>query len=140
MIALFYSIGLIATGIYAVLKGGREGRAIVVIIASLFVASFILKNASDAPLYTMIASLAVDWLSLFLKARLALSSNRRWPIIVAGLQVVSVCTQLAILASPSFKHAFHDLVSTVWAVPTLAVIALGIYLDRRYDRLHADRK
>jgi len=133
MIAFAYTVALSATGIYAILCGGREGRAIVGIIATLFAISFILKNALEAPIHILIASLMVDCLSLALKGWLALSSRRRWPINVAALQLVSVCTQVAIALSPAFKMAFHDLVSTVWAIPTLGVIALGIFLDRRHD-------
>lgn len=134
LIGITYSIALFCTGLFAVLRGGREGRSIVLIVTSLFVISAVLREASHLPLYTMIASLTVDCLSLSLKGWLALSSRRRWPIIVAGLQLVSVGMQLAIFASPAFKRAFHDTVSMVWAIPTLFVIALGIYLDRRHDQ------
>lgn len=133
MIGIAYSIALLATALFAILRGGREGRMIVMIIASLFAVSAFLKDVSHEPLYAMVASLAVDCTSLSLKGWLALSSRRRWPIIVAGLQVVSVGMQLAICASPNFKLPFHDTISTVWAIPTLLVIALGIYLDRRHD-------
>ena len=134
MIALAYSVALLVTSIYAICYGGREGRTIVGIIACLFVVSYILKNVSSAPLYVILASLSVDCLSLTLKTGLALSSHRRWPINVAALQLVSVCMQIGIVVSPTFKLAFHDLVSTVWAIPTLIVITLGISLDRSHDR------
>lgn len=134
MIAIAYSVTLLVTSIYAICYGGREGRTIVGIIACLFVVSYVLKNVSDAPLYVMIASLSVDCLSLTLKTGLAFSSHRRWPINVAALQLVSVCMQIGIVVSPTFKLAFHDLVSTVWAIPTLIVITLGIALDHRHDR------
>lgn len=134
MIGIAYSVALFATSIYAIYYGGREGRTIVGIIACLFVVSYVLKHVSDAPLYVVTASLSVDCLSLALKTWLALSSRKRWPINVAALQFVSVCMQIGIVVSPTFKLAFHDLVSTVWAIPTLILITLGITLDRRHDQ------
>ncbi|NWK94350.1 hypothetical protein DM806_01345 [Sphingobium lactosutens] len=134
MIALSYSIALLITAIYALSHGGREGRAIVAIIGFLFAVSFVLQHASDDPEFTMAASLGVDLVSLAMKIGLALSSRRRWPIIIAAFQVNSVGAQIAILLSPAFKLNFHILASTIWAIPTLAVIVTGIFLDRRYDR------
>lgn len=140
MSGFFYSFALVFTAVYACVRGGREGRAIFMIIAILFALSWILSAAVTDPGQRVMASLAIDCVSLILKTGLALSSSRRWPIIVAAFQVNLVCSQVAILIAPGFRTEFHHAMATVWALPTLGVIALGIYLDRRHDILGARRQ
>jgi len=132
-IAYFYTMGLAATAIYAVLFGGRAGRATIGIIAILFAATWAWWHLAPTRPDYRAGAFVIDCLSLFLKIGVAISSRRKWPIILAAFQLNSVGAQIAILIAPTFRTQFHYAMITVWAVPTLIVIALGIYLDRKYD-------
>ena len=79
--------------------------------------------------------LAVDTLSLALKLAIAFNSNRRWPIWVAGFQVNTVLAEAAIFFSPAYKIDFFHAMATIWAMPTLFAMAIGIFLDNAHDRM-----
>lgn len=134
MIPLFYSIGLIAICCYAVICGGFEGRAMSAIVATLFLLSLAVTWMAPSYQIYVMAGFGISCLSLLLKSTVALCSNRRWPIIIAGFELNVVCAQLSLFIAPQFKTAFHYAMITVWAAPTLLILALGIYLDRRHDR------
>lgn len=134
MIALLYAFALAAVGIYVVHFGGMAGRFTIGVIAILFFASTVATwlIPSDRPYQT--AMFGIDLLSLTLKSTIALCSKRRWPIIIAGFQLNAVCAQTAVFVAPSFTTKFHYAMMTIWAVPTLVVLCIGVALDRRYDQ------
>jgi hypothetical protein len=45
-----------------------------------------------------------------------------------------VCAQTAVLVAPAFTTKFHYAMMTIWAVPTLLVLSIGVFLDRRHDQ------
>lgn len=134
MISVFYSLTLMLIGIYAVSFGGRTGQAVIGVITALFVASTVATWTIEGDRPYALAMLGIDATSLILKTAIACASTRRWPIVIAAFQLNSVCAQASIMVAPTFAAKYHYAMTTFWAVPTLLVIALGVFLDRRHDR------
>ena len=133
MIALFYFAGLIAVSCYAVCYGGFEGRAISAIISGLFGLSVVVTMMAPTYQFYVLMGFAISCLSLALKCWVAMVSSRRWPIIIAAFQLNIVCAQISMFIAPQFKTMYHYAMVTIWAAPTLLILALGVYLDRQHD-------
>ncbi len=133
----FYLIALLVTCIYLALYGGRTGRWLAAIQFVMAVASAILSSTASDFVALQPRMLALDLVSLGLKLTVALRSNRQWPIWVAAFQLDTVLAQTAILLSPVFRNEFYYAMATIWAMPTLLVMVVGLALDRRRMRVHA---
>lgn len=128
-----YTIALLCTSIYVVHAGDRIAKWSMVGIWIGFVAATwaTLAIASDATyLHTI---LAIEVLSLIFKVCMVHLSDRRWPIIIAGLQLNVVCGQISLLISSGYLAKVLYAASTFWAIPVLLVISLGLYMDNRWD-------
>ena len=128
----FYLIALLVTSLYLWLYGGRTGRWLASIQFLMAAGSAVISSTAADFVELQPRMLAIDVLSFALKLGIALGSNRRWPIWVAAFQLNTVLAQAAILLSPVFRNEFYYAMSTVWAVPTLLVMAVGLALDRRW--------
>jgi hypothetical protein len=131
---LFYLASLLATCVYLWVYGGRTGRWMV---ADQFVTAVLAAVLSyNAPSFVWLQPrmAMLDVASLLVKIAIAFLSNRRWPIWVAALQLNTVLAQVAIMISPDFRNAFYYAMATIWAMPTLLVMVLGLYFDRRHDQ------
>lgn len=129
-----YNAMLIAAILYCCLYGGRTGKAASGIIVALVIISQSLAMISPSMTWLMPRMFAVDLLSLGLKIALAMVSNRRWPILLAAFQLNTVCAEVAVLLSPTFRDSFYHAMAIVWAAPTLLVMMAGTFLDRRAER------
>ncbi len=134
MIPIAYAFMIAALSPYVVLHGGWAGRATLAVIAALFAASTMATWFIEQDRLYHFAIFGIDLLSLILKTAIAIISARRWPIIIAGFQLNSVCAQTAVLVAPAFTTKFHYAMMTIWAVPTLLVLSIGVFLDRRHDQ------
>lgn len=130
---IFYLVALLATCLYLVRYGGRTGRWISAIQLLMALASAVVSYTAPNFVVLQPRMLAVDVLSLVLKWGAALNSTRRWPIWIAALQLNTVLAETAILLSPAFRNAFYYAMATIWAVPALLVMVLGVALDRRHE-------
>ncbi|WHO38341.1 hypothetical protein PMI04_017555 [Sphingobium sp. AP49] len=130
-IYLAYSVALLATSIFVVRHGGPAGRWSVAGIWAGFILAqtAVLTVRPEAALIRTI--LAIECASLLLKIIIALRSTRRWPIIIAALQLNVTAVQLAVILSPAYLTKFFYAMSTVWAIPVLMVMAMGTQLDRK---------
>jgi hypothetical protein len=133
---LFYLTALLVTCVYLALCGGRTGRWLAAIQLIMAVATAIASYTAADFVELQPRLLATDVLSLCLKLAVAFQSTRRWPMWVAAFQLNSVLAQAAVLLSPAFRDEFFYAMTTVWSVPTLFVMALGLALDRRRLRTH----
>ncbi|WP_439486467.1 hypothetical protein [Blastomonas fulva] len=130
-----YTIALLCTTIFVVQKGDRIAKLSIAGIWVGFCSAewASLSIRSDEDFMVVIAS--VETLSLLYKIGMVHLSDRRWPIIVAGLHFNVVCSHISFIISPSYLTKTLYAASTVWAVPVLLVITLGVYADNRWDTL-----
>lgn len=134
---LFYLTALLVTCVYLALCGGRTGRRLAAIQIVMALATAIASYTAADFVELQPRLLALDLLSLCLKLAVALWSTRRWPMWVAAFQLNSVLAQAAVYLSPAFRDAFFYAMTTIWSMPTLFVMALGLALDRRRMRTRA---
>jgi hypothetical protein len=84
---------------------------------------------------TNIAVMSVDavlWVGLLY---LMFHRNRYWLIWMAAAQTLTVATHLATAVAAVFDQKIYAGLGTVWAIPCLLVMARGIALDRRAERM-----
>lgn len=128
---LFWTLMILCCG-YAALFGGREGR----MMAALYVSAVILTvpaqlvqrdwgTGMNVPVFIVDLGLMIG-LYVF-----AMRSNRYWPLWVAGFHIITLTAHLATLATPTYGSRVYYGLATLWAVPKLLVIAIGVELDRR---------
>ena len=131
---LFYLLALLVTCIYLALCGGRTGRWLASIQFVMAVVSAVVSYTAADFIALQPRMLAVDVVSFCLKLTVAVWSTRRWPMWVAAFQFNTVLAEAAILLSSAFRTEFYYAMATIWAIPTLFVMALGLALDRRQMR------
>lgn len=127
---LFWLLVIVACG-HAIALGGRDGRwaACLVIAASLLTLPATLLGSGWGK--TELAILTVDFLLLIGLYVLMLGSRRYWPIWMVGFHLVAVASHLGTIVVPDFTPAIYRAVGSLWAIPMLLAMVLGIELDRK---------
>jgi hypothetical protein len=129
-----YLLTLLASSLYALLFGGRTGRAAVVIFG---VASGLTSFATQINpnwVSTSYGVFMVDAACLLALLLLALVSNRYWPIWAVGFQTISVATHLATIVAPDILPKAYQAIAAFWSLPILAAMVVGTTLDWRYSK------
>jgi hypothetical protein len=151
IIFLFWSLVLFSC-VYAAVAGGKDGKwaTAIIILASLLtipasrmeqwgqgqipvmLASYLTIPASKLEQWgqTQIPVMIVDAAALLAMYVLTLRSRAYWPIWMTAFQLVSVATHFATLASPSFAPRIYQGMESLWAIPGLLSMIVGIALDR----------
>ena len=139
IIVLAFNFALLMCAAYAIIIGGRTGKA----GSAIFILATILSNAAawmDPDwVGTSFGLLAVDSFCLLALAVLALTSNRHWPLWAMGFQTVAVATHLATLTAPEIVPKSYQALLSFWAIPILWVMVAGTYKDRQYERSKTPR-
>lgn len=130
-IFLAYSVALVVTSIFVIRHGGPAGRwSIGGVWAGFILAqTAVLTVRPEAVLIRTI--LAIECASLLFKIIVSLMSYRRWPILIAALQLNVTAVQVAVILSPAYMTKFFYAMSTVWALPVLLVMVVGTQMDRK---------
>jgi len=130
-IALLFWIFALGCCGYAACFGGWEGRwfALIYIIQSLLTvaAAMVDFRWSD----TNWPTFAIDLALLIALLVLALRTTRFWPLWVLGLHYITVSAHLASMMVQTVQVQIYFLVATLWSIPKLAIVVIGIQQDRR---------
>lgn len=133
MVVLYLTLLLVSSG-YAVGFGGWEGRWAIALLGTATVATWLatrLNHKWDAFNLYLFAVDAAFFLTLY---ALALRSRRYWPIWFAGFQLLAVASHFSVVALPDIDRKIYRGLETVWAVPMLVTMVIGITKDRRIGR------
>ena len=76
-------------------------------------------------------AVAIDVALLGALMVLVLLSRSYWPIWMASAQMLTTISHCAVAFVPQFVPKIYYALSTVWAIPCLGAMVLGIALDRR---------
>ncbi|QLC24883.1 hypothetical protein HFP57_07475 [Parasphingopyxis algicola] len=127
---LFWAMMLLCCG-YGALFGGRDGLliAIIYMVAVLLTVVGQLIQQSWAGVNWPV--LLVDFGLLCGLYAVSMRSNRYWPLWITGFHLITMTTHLAALVAPSFAARVYFGMATLWAIPKLLVIVVGVTLDRR---------
>lgn len=75
--------------------------------------------------------MVVDLLLLLGLYWVAIHSRRLWPLWVTGFHLITMTTHLAVLLAPNFAIRVYIGLATLWSIPMLLVILVGVTLDRQ---------
>ena len=62
----------------------------------------------------------------------AMRTKRWWPLWVTGFHLIAMTSHLAVIVAPNFTARVYFGLATLWAVPMLLVILIGVARDRRF--------
>ena len=128
---IFWAILLLACG-YALWKGRSDER---VVALACLLASLATRFAIS-PLnirYTSIETglVMIDLLLLLVFIWIALSSERFWPLWVAGLQLTNSISHLMKLADLDLMPRAYAAAAALWSYPILAILVIGTWRSQR---------
>jgi hypothetical protein len=129
-----YLSTLLASSLYALVFGGRTGRAAVAIFGAASGLTSFATQINPDWVSTSYGVFMVDAACLLALLLLALLSDRYWPIWAVGFQAVSVATHLATIVAPDILPKAYQAIAAFWSLPILAVMVVGTNLDRQYSR------
>lgn len=134
IIAVLFWLLVLVTCSHAAALGGRDGRwaAFLVIAASLLTLPATLLGRGWGR--TELAILMVDLMLLIGLYALMLRSRRYWPIWMVGFHLVAVASHLGTILVPTFSPAIYRALGSLWAIPMLVTMMVGIELDRKAAR------
>lgn len=116
---------------YAIAFGGKDGRrAAALLIAAPLLTIPILKIGRLWN-YAELAVFIVDFSLLVSLYVLMLASRRYWLIWMTGFHLIAVVTHLSAMVTPVFTPQIYRAMESVWAIPMLLSMLLGINLDRK---------
>lgn len=126
----FWILTLLCCG-FAALFGGRSGRAIATIYIVAVAATALATRDPKAWADPHLPALAVDLALLAGLSWVALRSDRWFPLWFTGFHLVAVASHLASILAPGFAPKLYFLLQSMWSVPMLLTLVIGITLDRR---------
>ncbi|WP_196233048.1 hypothetical protein [Sphingomonas segetis] len=129
----FFVIFIVVVVGYALARGGGPERAtaLAYIIASAGSLSLGFLNMPGAFRSVPMRLFAVDTLLLIGLCIVAIRANRRWPIPVAGCQLVAVLVHAGKLLYPAMIPDSYALLTTIWSWPMVALLGIGTWAHRR---------
>jgi hypothetical protein len=129
MIALLFRLLVVLSCGTAATLGGKDGRwialsYIVAVVATHFAAP---PGTSWDTAQTLV--FAVDFALLAALFMIALNSDRYWPIWIAGFHLLTVASHVAAMVAQDFHYRIYFLMASVWSLPKLLVLLIGVLLD-----------
>ena len=110
--------------------GAMAGTSISTGVVTAHGAKMVFGGAVSIPL------LVTDFLYFIGLYLLALRSRNYWPIWSAGFQLLCVLTHFGPLLDPVARPKLYRALETVWILPMLLTMAIGIGLDRQHMQSH----
>ena len=128
----FYWILLTLTCAYSLWKGGTDERtaATVCIIASV-VSVFVLSPLAKRYSGVETGELTVDLLVLAAFTYIALTSERFWPLWIAGLQLTASMAHVLKSIQLGLMPEAYAAATRIWSYPILLIIAVGAWRNHK---------
>ena len=128
---IFWAILFLTCG-YALWRGRSDER----IVASVCLMATIATRFAISPLQIRYASvesglMLIDALVLLAFIWIALTSQRFWPLWVAGLQLTNSISHLMKFADIQLMPRAYGAAAAMWSYPILLVLAIGTWRSRR---------
>jgi hypothetical protein len=127
---LFWLLAALCCG-YAIAFGGKDGRWAAFLIIGAAIMTIPAARVGQAWGSTELAVFAVDTALLVGFYALMLASRRYWPVWMTGFHLIAVVTHISTMVAPAFTPAIYRALESVWAIPVLLSLLLGVELDRR---------
>lgn len=130
---IFWAI-LIATCGYALWRGRSDERT----VAAVCLLASIATRFAISPLQVRYASLesgllVIDLLVLAAFIWIAVTSERFWPLWVAGLQLTNSVSHLMKFVDIDLVPRAYGAAAALWSYPILLILAIGTWRSQRRD-------
>ena len=135
---IFWAFLFLVCG-YALWRGRSDER----IVASACLMATFATRFAVSPLqirYSSVESglMLIDFMMLLVFIWIALTSQRFWPLWVAGLQLTNSISHLMKLADIDLIPRAYGAAAALWSYPILLILAIGTY--RSHRRQSADQQ
>ena len=111
---------------YALWRGGAPERWVAVLFLLGMILSMAISIAMPpTPRGFQAGIFCVDALMLCAMVAVMLRARRYWPIAVAAMQLLSVMGHVIKLVDPQVMTVVYWITSAFWALPQLAILAIG---------------
>lgn len=135
-IAVFVALLLLCCG-YALWRGGGPERFAASAMLSATAVSALVRASIDQRFIEMEAGLLfVDGLLLVILIAIAFRADRGWPLLVAGLHLVTVGAHVIKIVKPDMIRVTYAVMITFWSYPVLIALAAGTCRHRQRLRHH----
>lgn len=129
MVALFFWLLVALSCAYAAIFGGRDGRCASLLIVLAATSSAWVQTSAAQWSTSNLVVMAIDAGLLAGLVVLMITSLSFWPIWMAASQLMTVLTHVATLLIFGFKPNIYAALATVWVIPCLMSMVIGITLD-----------
>lgn len=138
MFPSLFKIVLVAVVLFAILRGGRDERAVALLCLAGTAGTFlVLSPLGDRFANIEIGVFAIDLVLLCGFVAVALRSCRFWPLWVAGLQLTTLCGHVFKTINIDLLPQAYAAALYFWSYPILLILAVGTW--RGYKRRKAER-
>ncbi|TPG42378.1 hypothetical protein EAH79_00240 [Sphingomonas koreensis] len=133
MAILFNTLTIISCAIAALL-GGKDGRWIAFLYVSAVVATRIAFGYDSIWSHPQIPTMIIDIALLIGLLAVTLNSRHYWPIWITGFHVLTVAAHFEAMLAGSYGYRIYFLMESVWSLPKLVVLLIGVIMDWEADR------
>ena len=139
-ITIFVALLILTCG-YALWRGGAPERAVGTALLAATAASAVVRADVDHRFVEMETGLLiVDGVLLIVLVMVASRADRGWPLLVAGLHLVTVGAHVTKLVEPGMIPVTYALLIALWSYPMLIALGIGTWRHHCRIRRHgADR-
>lgn len=135
-ISIFVALLVLSSG-YALWRGGAPERIAAIAMLAATVASALVRADVDHRFIEMETGLlVVDGLLLLILVAIALRADRGWPLLIAGLHLVTVGTHAIKLLEPDMIRVTYAVMLAFWSYPMVITLAIGTWRHRQRLRIH----
>lgn len=135
-ITIFVALLLLFCG-YALWRGGAPERiAAAAMLGATFASALVRSDVDHRFIEMEMGLLLVDGLLLIVLVAIALRADRGWPLLVAGLHLVTVGTHAIKLIEPDMIRVTYAVMLAFWSYPMVITLAIGTWRHRRRLRVH----
>lgn len=132
MLPSFFITLLVATLVYAFLRGTSEHRIAAAGCVAATIASRLLRSPIDQRYDQIeIGVLGVDIALFALFLAIALRSQRFWPLWVSGFHLVAVAAHLMRALKSDLIPSAYGVAAQFWSYPVLLCIGIAVWRSRR---------
>lgn len=130
LVQFFWLLTILCCG-YAAVFGGRDARW----ASALFLAAALLSipamHMDTSWHHTQVPVMVIDTIHVMAMYVLTLRARTYWPIWMTGFLLITILTHIATMIAPTHIPRLYEAMATVWVVPALLSMLIGVTLDRR---------
>jgi hypothetical protein len=113
---------------FTYLFGNWEGKTCAIAYMITVLGTYIFNSGERTSIDINI--LLIDILCFFIFVFISLKSNKNWTIWLSGLQLSEVLAHFPGIILTDYTSHTYEALQGFWAIPTLFVMALGIFFER----------